>query len=118
MKDHVKDPSVFDICPISTNNSSDATHYKRRNQYQQNNVWIAIQIYLALYTYNLNINHQWFFYTCVTICNMDLYKIKKGAESSAYVMLWKQSLIDDIFYICINSLVGFFFNFLSTFLII
>lgn len=105
MKDHVKDPSVFDICPISTNNSSDATHYKRRNQYKKNNVWIAIQIYLALYTYNLNINRQWFFYTCVTICNMDL---QKGAGSCAYVMLWKQSLIDDIFYISINSLVGFF----------
>lgn len=118
MKDHVKNPSVFDICPISTNNSSDATHYKRRTQYQQNNVWMAIQICLALYTYNLNINHQWFFYTCVTICNMDLYIIKKkGAGSCAYVMLWKQSLIDDIFYISINSLVGFF-NFLSTFLII
>lgn len=111
MKDHVKDPSVFDICPISTNNSSDATHYKRRTQYQQNNVWIAIQICLALYTYNLNIKHQWFFYTCVTICNMDLYIIKKGAGSFAYVMLWKQSLIDDIFYISINSLVGFFFKF-------
>lgn len=109
MKDHVKDPSVFDICPISTNNSSDATHYKRRTQYQQNNVGMAIQICLALYTYNLNINRQWFFYTCVTICNMDLYIIKKkGAGSSAYVMLWKQSLIDDIFYISINSLVVFF----------
>lgn len=117
MKDHVKDPSVFDICPISTNNSSDATHYKRRTQYQQNNVWIAIQICLALYTYNLNINHQWFFYTCVTICNMDLYIIKKGAGSSAYVMLWKRSLIDDIFYISFNSLVVSFY-FLSTFLII
>lgn len=111
MKDHVKDPSVFDICPISTNNSSDATHYKRRTQYQQNNVWIAIQICLALYTYNLNIKHQWFFYTCVTICNMDLYIIKKGAGSCAYVMLWKQSLIDDIFYISINSLVVFFLIF-------
>lgn len=95
MKDHVKDPSVFDICPISTNNSSDATHYKRRNQYKKNNVWIAIQIYLALYTYNLNINHQWLFYTCVTICNMDLYIIiKKGAGSCAYVIVVMKNIVN------------------------
>lgn len=91
MKDHVKDPSVFDICPISTNNSSDATHYKRRTQYQQNNVWIAIQIYLALYTYNLNINHQWLFYTCVTICNMDLYIIKKKGRGLALTSCYENN---------------------------
>lgn len=116
MKDHVKDPSVFDICPISTNNSSDATHYKRRTQYQQNNVWMAIQICLALYTYNLNINHQWFFYTCVTICNMDLSIIKKGAGSCACVIVGMKTIVNR-WYI-LHFINWFFFYFLSTFLII
>lgn len=85
----MKDPLVFDICPISTNNSSDATHYKRRTQYQQNNVWIA----MALYTYNLNINTQ-FFYKCVTICNMDLSLIKKGVGSCVYVIVVMKTIVN------------------------
>lgn len=34
------------------------------------------------------------FYTCVTICNMDLYIIKKGAGSCAYVIIVMKTIVN------------------------